>query len=102
MLTARRIGVNPRDVEGGRYILPSPFYVSSAELPCDRGSDLGRPPLDLLLIPALEHHAQQRLGSRVAHQQPPLAGELSLDALHHRRDRRNRSEIPPSPDANVR
>ena len=49
-----------------------------------------RPALDLLLILAFDHHAQQRLGARVAHQQAPLAGERAL----RRGPSRRRSRAP--------
>src|SRR3954451_2493178 len=45
--------------------------------------DLLRPAANLVLLLAFEHHAQQRLGARVADEQPPLARDAAL----HARDR---------------
>ena len=38
---------------------------------------------NLVLILPLQHHAQQRLGAGVAHEQPAAAFEARLDGLHH-------------------
>src|SRR5690349_1519422 len=58
----------------GPWISQFPHLWSSKlpEVLPDGIGDLVRPALNLLLILAFEHHAEQRLGSRVAHQQPPL------------------------------
>ena len=53
-------------------------------------SSLG-PGADLRLVPAFEHDAQQRLGARVAHQQPPVPGQRGLDLAASRR----RTPAPP-------
>ena len=45
----------------------------------DGVDDLLRPGADLLFVPPLEHHAQQRLGARVPNQQPAVAGEPGFD-----------------------
>ena len=41
------------------------------------------------LVFAFEHDAQQRLGARIADQQPAVAGELLLDLAHRVGDRRH-------------
>src|SRR4030095_2025131 len=50
-----------------------------SEYPFDDVHDLLRPTADFLLMLPFEHHAQQRLGARVAHQQTPLSGNARLD-----------------------
>src|SRR6476646_9745489 len=57
-------------------------------LPHDAG-DFGRPGLDLLLVLPLDHDPQERLGSRIAHEQASLAGQARFDTLHRCRDRRD-------------
>src|SRR5438445_7785435 len=42
--------------------------------------DFLRPSANLVLPFAFEHHAQQRLGARVAHEEPALPGDARLDA----------------------
>ena len=61
--------------------------LSLTKLLFDGVGDLVRPAVNLLLVPSLDHHAEQRFGARVAHEQPPLAGEPLLDAIHRLRDR---------------
>ena len=51
---------------------------------------------DLVLVLAFEHHAQQRLGAGVAHEQPALAGDARLDARDRGGDRRHASADRPS------
>ena len=50
---------------------------------------------------AFEHHAQQRLGARIADEQPALARNARLDARDGCRDRRHAREIDLLADANV-
>src|SRR6516225_11840810 len=52
----------------------------SPEVFLHRVHNLLRPGPDLLLILALEHHAEQRLSPRVAHEQAALPGHARLDA----------------------
>jgi hypothetical protein len=44
--------------------------------------DFGGPALDLLLILALEHDPQQRLGSGLANEETAIARQAPLDAIH--------------------
>ena len=62
----------------------------------DDVDDLLRPAADLVLVLAFEHHAQQRLGARVAHEQPALAGDARFDARDRRRRPPARSADRPS------
>src|SRR5471030_1196408 len=41
----------------------------------DRLDDFLRPGADLVFVAPFDHHAEQRLGARVPHEQPPLAGD---------------------------
>ena len=41
-----------------------------------------RPPVDLLQILSFQHHAQERLGARVAHEQASVAAKLLLHICH--------------------
>src|ERR671912_633846 len=51
--------------------------------------DLVCPPLNLRVVLALEHDAEQRLGPGIPHQQAAVAGQTLFDALHGVGDRRH-------------
>src|SRR4026209_379442 len=55
--------------------------------------DLGRPSLDLVLVPSLEHDPQQRLGARIPDQQPSVSAQSLFDAGHGRRNLGDRSQL---------
>src|SRR5687768_14685675 len=59
----------------------------------DRIDDLLTEPADLGLVPAFQHHPQQRLGARIPHEQPPLSCKMLFDARHDAGDFRNRLEV---------
>src|SRR5262245_45419748 len=50
-------------------------YPDSAEVFFHHVHDFLRPAADVVLILPFEHDAQQRLGARVAHEQPSAAGD---------------------------
>src|SRR2546423_6898313 len=56
---------------------------SHHQVPLDGVRDLLGPRRDLALVLPLDHDAQQRFGSRVANQQPPLPRQPRLDGGHH-------------------
>src|SRR5262245_57822297 len=61
----------------------------SPDRPPDRHASFFRPRLHGRLILALDHDAEQRLGARVAHEQPASAVERGLDARDRGRDLRH-------------
>src|SRR5690606_24181395 len=53
--------------------------MASGKVRADRQRDFLRPGLDLVVLLALDHDAQERLGPRIANEQAALAVERRLD-----------------------
>src|SRR3982751_2795268 len=73
----------------------------SSETGPDRIGDLVGPAVNLLLVLAFDHDAQQRFGAGIADQQAALPGELRFHAVHHLRDRGHRSQVRLMLDAGI-
>src|SRR5262245_11058787 len=74
---------------------------ASSDVCLDSIDDFLGPLPDLVLVLSLEHHAQQRFGARVAHQQAPAAFEALLDARDRLRDGHDRGQIDLVADSRV-